>query len=207
MKAKVKYFTMTFFLGLFLVSQAFSQTMESAGQQSSNPEMDAMMQKWMEAAAPNEHHKLLDQFVGKWSVVTKMWMEGPDKPATESKGSSEIKWTMDGRFLQENVTGESMGRPMIGMGYTGYDNFKKKYVSFWIDNMNTAMFTSMGDSDPSGKVFTFYGLMDEPMTGEKDKKAKYVMRVIDKDKNITEIYDLGYGDKEAKVVEITYKRM
>src|SRR2546428_3031197 len=125
----------------------------------------------MEMAAVGEPHQALDPLVGKWETASRFWMGGPDSPAMDTKGSAEIKQIMDGRFLVQEASGDFMGMPFKGMGITGYDNFKKKYVSFWIDNMGTAMFTSLGTMDPSGKVINFYGQLDEPMTGEQDKMA------------------------------------
>ena len=44
--------------------------------------------------------------VGKWSATTKMWWEGPDGPATETKGSAVITRILNGRFLRQEWTGE-----------------------------------------------------------------------------------------------------
>jgi hypothetical protein len=99
-----------------------------------------------------------------------------------------------------------MGQPFSGVGYTGYDNFKKRYVSLWIDNMSTAMSTMDGNLDKEGKTFTTWGRMDEPMTGEKGKKIKYVTRIIDNDTQTFEVYDVAaYGDKKP-TMQITYTR-
>ena len=51
--------------------------------------------------------------------------------------------------------------------------------------------------------------MDEWLTGEHDKAVKYVFRIINDDKHVFEVHDLGIvdGDKEnTKVIEITYTR-
>lgn len=135
-----------------------------------------------------------------------MWMKGPDSEPMISKGTSEQKVVLGGRFLQQDFTGEMMGQPFIGTGFTGCDNFKKKYVSFWIDNMSTGMSTMEGVLDKDGKTVTMWGTMNEPATGEKNKKVKYVTRFIDKDTQIFETYDVSaYGDKKP-TMQITYKR-
>lgn len=171
-----------------------------------DPAMQEMMKKWMDAATPGENHKALEHFVGKWDLATKMWMEGPGKPPTETKGTSEIKWILGGRYTLEEMKGQIMGMPHNGMGITGYDNFKKQYVGFWIDNTSTAMYNTLGEFDASKKVITSLGKMDEPMTGEKDKLVKYVIQIVDKDKHVFSIYDLVGTANEFKVVEITYTR-
>jgi hypothetical protein len=191
-----------------LSTVALAQEKQGAakGEGKANPDMQEMMKKWMEAATPGEHHKALEHFVGKWDTVCKVWMEGPDKPASETKGTSEIKWILGGRYTLEELKSEMLGMPHSGMGITGYDNFKKQYVSFWIDNMSTAMFNTLGTFDASGKVLTSLGKMDEPMTGEKDKTVKYVVQIVGKDKHIFSVYDLVGSPNEVKVVEITYTR-
>lgn len=181
-------------------------TMYSQEQKGAMPSLDEMMKKWMEAATPNENHKRLDPLVGSWETTTSMWMDGPGKPPTTTKGSSEIKWAFDGRFIMQEFKGEMMGKPMNGVGFTGYDNMNKKFVTFWIDNTATAMFLAEGNFDPSGKVLSLYGKMDEPMTGEHDKNVKYVSQIVDKDKIVFEVHDLIYGEANTKVVEVVYTR-
>ena len=111
---------------------------------------------------------------------------------------------MDGRYLPKKAR-LVMGQ-RTGDGITGYDNFKQKYISSFIENMSTGMYTSEGTADQSGKVLTFHGKMDEPITGERDKLVRFVARIISKDKHVFEIYDLVGRPDEFKAVEITYTR-
>jgi len=186
------------------ISFFFINDSTAQGKKRKMPSQEEMMKRWQEAATPGEYHKAMEKFVGMWETSSKTWMGGPDAPPTESKGSCEMKWTMDGRFLQQDFKGEMMGLPFTGFGLTGYDNFKKKYTMFWIDNSGTAMYTGEGTFD--GKVMTLWGKMDDPAAGEKDKKIRYVTTVVDNDKHVFQIFDIsGSGDKKP-VVEITYTR-
>lgn len=170
------------------------------------PSQEEMMKKWQEVMTPGDAHKKLEAFVGSWDVEAKVWMGGPKSEPSVSKGTAEYTMALGGRFLQQEFTGEMMGQSMKGMGYTGYDNFKKKYVSFWIDDMGTAMSTMEGSMDKEGKTLTLWGKMDDPMSGAKDTKVKYVTRVIDKDKHVFESYDVSkFGEKDPVMV-ITYTR-
>ncbi len=172
-----------------------------------NPAVDqaAMMKLWTKIATPGDAHKVLSPLEGKWTTTTRMWMAGPDGPASASKGTAEYKWVLGGRFLMQEVKGTMLGRPFNGIGFLGYDNFKKKYVSSWMDSVGTAMYTSEGLADRTKKSISFYGKMDEFLTGEHDKPVKYVLRIVGKDKLVYEIHDLVLG-KKSKVVEITYER-
>jgi hypothetical protein len=169
-------------------------------------QMNEMMKKWKEIAAPGNPHKKLDMFVGTWDVETRMWMGGPEAPPTTTRGSTTFAWTVGGRYLRQDFRGEMAGMPVEGMGYTGYDNFEKKYVGVWMDNTTTAIFSMEGTMNREGTVLTMYGKMDEWMTGEVGKMSKYVFRVLDKDTIVFEIHDLAIGEPNTKVVEMTFTR-
>jgi len=168
------------------------------------PDQDEGMKRWMEASTPAAAHKVLDALVGDWNVATKWWMD-PSAPPMETKGTTSKKWILDGRFVQEDFTGEMFGMPMTGHGMTGYDNVKKQYNSFWIDSSSTAMYTSLGVASADGKTLTFHGKMDDFMTGEKDKTIKFVIKIEGKSKHVFEMYELP-GGKEKKIAEMTYTK-
>lgn len=204
----VKFFSTLIFFVCTTVSSfnvAWSQE-KKAATPPAMPNMEEAMKKWMEAIKPGESHKLLNAFVGSWETATSIWMQGPGVPPTVTKGSAEVKWALGGRYIQQETKGEMMGQPMNGIGFTGYDNINKKFISFWIDDISTAMFNSEGGFDQAGKVLTTYGKMDEPMTGEHDKNVKYVWRIVSADKLIFEVHDLVIGEPNTKVVEVAYTR-
>jgi hypothetical protein len=193
------------FCMLALTAGASGQDMKK-GEGQSMPNMDEMMKKWKEVSTPGAAHKQLEAMAGTWKVETKSWMAGPGSEPSVSSGTATMHMVLGGRFLQQDMTGSMMDMPFNGMGLTGYDNFKKKYVSFWIDNMSTSMATMEGEMDKDGKSCTYWGVMDEPMTGEKNKKVKYVLTMDSPDRNTFRIYDVDvYGEKDP-VMEITYTR-
>ena len=191
-------------LALTAGNESFSQDKKKNAKKM--PSQEEIMKRWQESMTPGAPHKMLEESVGTWDAEVKMWMAGPGTEPSISKGTSEQKMILGGRYLQQDFTGEMMGQPFTGVGLTGYDNFKKKYVGSWIDNMSTALSTMEGVLDKDGKSCTMWGKMDDPATGQKDKKAKYVTRFVDKDTQIFESYDVtSFGDK-APVMTITYKR-
>jgi len=191
-------------LTLAVSNESFSQEKKKSAKKM--PSEEEMMKRWQESMTPGAQHKMLEESVGSWDAEVKMWMKGPNGEPMISKGTSENKMVLGGRYLQQEFTGEMMGQTFTGTGFTGYDNFKKKYVSFWIDNMSTGMSTMSGVLDKDGKSSTMWGKMDEPATGQKDKKVKYVTRFVDKDTQVFETYDVtSFGDKKP-IMEITYRR-
>ena len=170
------------------------------------PSQEEMMKRWQEAMTPGDAHKKLEAMVGTWDAEVKSWMGGPGSEPTISKATSQTKLVLGGRYLMEEVAGDMMGQPFSGVGYTGYDNMNKKYVSFWIDNMGTGMSTMDGTCDKEGKIMTLWGKMDDPMTGKKGNKVKYVTKIIDNDTHVFEVYDVTtHGDKQPSM-QITYTR-
>ena len=157
-----------------------------------------------QAIAPGAAHKKLEPFIGEWTAEVKAWM-APGQPAVESKGTAKATWILDGRYVQEEFSGDFMGQPFRGMSLTGYDNIRGKYRSVWVDNMSTTIVTSEGDLDATGKVLTCNGDYACAMTGDKNKQARLISRIVSKDKHIFEMHDPSLG-ANSKIMEITYTR-
>src|SRR5262245_48957108 len=81
-----------------------------------SPSADAM-KKMEQAIAPSTAHKALEPFIGEWKAEVKAWM-APGQPPTESKGTAKATWILDGRYVQEEFTGDFMGQPFRGMSLT-----------------------------------------------------------------------------------------
>ena len=152
---------------------------------------------------PGAEHKKLDPLAGSWTFTAKMWMD-PSKPPSESKGTSENKWIMDGRYLSQDVQGEMMGMKFAGHGLTGFDKAQGKYFGLWVDNFGTGYSTSTGTGDQTGKVFTFIREEIDPVTKQKSK-GKDVIRIESNDKYVMEMYK-DEGGKEIKMMEIVSTR-
>jgi len=190
----------------FLVAVPLAPAQAKKAGKKKMPSQEEMMKAWQESMTPGPEHKMLEMFVGSWDVDAKMWMNGPTGEPAVSKGTAEYKMVLGGRYLEQDFTGEMMGQPFNGVGYTGYDNFRKKFEGSWIDNFSTAMSTMDGTADHKAKTLTMTGKMDVPATGEKDRKVKYVIRWVDDNTHVFEQYDLSaYGDKKPVMV-LTYTR-
>ena len=175
--------------------------------QDSNPEMDQekMMELWAKANAPGEFHAHLGAMIGHWNFKSK-FRPAAEAPWSESAGTSEIRWAMGKRFLIESVKGNMNHVPWEGMGITGYDNTKKKYTSMWIDSMSTGIMASFGTIDDSHKVITFMGTYDDAITGQKDKPSKTILRLINANKHVTEMYDRDEKGEWYMNLEVAYTR-
>jgi hypothetical protein len=188
-----------------ITSQVVSQDAKpGAAQPPMSAEEQEFMNKWMAFASPNEHHKVFEQKVGTWNTSVKMWME-PDAPVSESKGTTTFELGLDGRYLMDHSQGETPFGPFEGMGVTGYDNLKKKYVYGWIDNMGTGVMTGEGTYDAKAKTFTFTGESPDINAG-KYVKSRATERWVNADTFVMESYGPAKDGKEYRCMEITYTR-
>ena len=174
----------------------------------------AMMDEWMKLSKPSDGHKRLDALVGDWTTTQKMWMEGPQGPSVETRGTSTSKLILGGRFLHQEDSntmkfpgpdGKMAEMPFSGMGLTGYDNYRHIYNGTWVDSLGTVMLTFKGVASQDGKTITMYGEMDEPSLHMVGRMVKYVTTIESNDKHVFQIFDLAAGDN-FKVIEVTYER-
>jgi hypothetical protein len=191
---------------LLLAGLSAAQETKPADKPAAPPAMSAeekaMQEAWQKFATPGEAHNKLQDMVGTWDAEVTMWM-GPQPE--KSKGVSEHRLVLGGRFIEQRFKSEMMGQPFEGLGYMGYDNFKKKYVNTWMDNMSTAVMVSEGTFDASGKVMTSTATMDDFMTGKK-ANVRMVSTTVSPDEELFEMFGPDPTGKEVKQMEIRYRR-
>ncbi|MCH8148016.1 MAG: DUF1579 domain-containing protein [Planctomycetes bacterium] len=194
----------------FLSSSAFSQDDKSGGYKHApkgeqmDAETQAMMDAWAKYATPGAYHDNLKPLVGTWATTSKYWMKPGGDPKV-GQGTAVKKMVLDGRYLSEDYSGMSAFGPFHGIGLTGYDNARKKYVDTWVDSMGTGIMLSYGTCDSSGKTITFQSEYEDPMDG-KTKKHRSVIKIINNDKHILEMFVTEPGQKEHKELEVIYTR-
>ena len=170
-----------------------------------DPAKDAMMAQWQQASTPGEGHKRLEPLVGNWQHTAK-WQMDPSAAPEESQGTNENRWILGGRFLQQDFKGQMMGQPFEGLGIIGYDNMAGEYKSVWLDNMSTSLMTSTVQYDAASGAFNESGTFSCPMTGEKNKWYRAVLKITDNDHYTYEMYSKDKDGKEFKNMEIAYRR-
>ncbi|HTF88778.1 MAG TPA: DUF1579 family protein [Planctomycetota bacterium] len=166
---------------------------------------DGGMARWIATCKPTAAHARLKELLGKYDSTARLWM-APGSPPMESKGTAEVTWLHEGKWLQQKWTGEIMGQKTSGTAILGYDNFKERYVCMMVDSLQTTMNSASGHFDASGDNLTLWGMMDEPMTPEQDKQVKYVYRGFGKDRFVFELHDMMIGETNTRVYEVEYVR-
>ena len=153
---------------------------------------------------PGPHHELLGRFLGEWDTEMFVFMGG--QKMGPMKGHATTEWLMDGRWVKSSGSSKMMGFEVEFFSLTGYDNFKRSYVTTTVSSMDTAMNHAEGDVDPKTGALLLYGTVDEYLTGEHDKMVKTVWRFPSDDERVMEIHDLPIGEENAKVIEVRYTR-
>jgi hypothetical protein len=170
----------------------------------SQQDQQKMMEVYMELGALNENHDHLKNFVGEWEVTTKGWMS-PGTDPTVSQGLIKGALILGGRFLKMEFKGTMFGQPFEGFQITGYDNLKKKYVTFWIDSTSTAFYLLSGIRDEATNVTRASGVWPEPMTGG-TMKVRDVTELVSRDEFRYEMFMTGPDGKEFKTLEYVATR-
>lgn len=164
---------------------------------------DGSMQAWMNYMTPGDVHKMLAKSEGKWNTTSKFWMMPGTEPSV-SKGTSELKMVLGGRYLMSNDKMDVMGMPMEGIGYTGYDNALKVFQQSWMDNMGTGMAFFTGTWDEATKTINYTGTMTDPMTNSVSN-VRQTMTVGD-DKMLMKMFGKGPDGNEFQMMEIEFVR-
>jgi hypothetical protein len=173
--------------------------LDTPASQQSQQDQQKAMEAYMKMMATNENHAYLESFVGEWNVTSKGWMQ-PGAPPETSENYSKAEMILGGRFIKMEFKGTMFGQPFEGLQIVGYDNMKKKYITFWIDSSSTAFFLTEGVRDAAGKTMTETGVWPDPMTGG-TMKVRGVTKLVGPDEFTYEMYMIGPDGKEFKSLE------
>ncbi len=166
-------------------------------------DMQAIMKVYKKLGTPGPQHRVLAGMTGSWATKTGACME-PGKPPVESTGTCEQKMVLGGRFLQQEFNGEMMGGTFSGIGFTGYDNHTRKYVSTWMDSMGTGILFFEGTAGPDGRTITQEARMDDPIKGPMTWRS--VTKIVNDNTHEFELFGIDKTGNEEKMMGITYTR-
>jgi hypothetical protein len=163
----------------------------------------AQMAAWEKAATPGAGHRRLEPLAGSWKVRTTLTMT-PGAPPQVSEGSSEHRFVLGGRYLEQRYKGSAMGMPFEGIGYTGYDNSRGKYVGTWMDSFGTGIMNSVGTGRPTDAKIDFDAEACDPTGGTSQFLCS--VRIQDRDHNSYEMWTKAPNGKRFRAMLIEYTR-
>lgn len=118
---------------------------------------------------PTKEHQWLQKFVGEWTTESKAEF-GAGQPPMQCTGSLSSR-SLGEHWVLNEIKGDWVGTPMLGVQTIGYDAAKKKYVGTWVDNSNSMMWHYVGEVDSTGKVLTLEA--DGPNFADPGKTTKF----------------------------------
>lgn len=187
------------------VSQEQSQQKPAAGAAAAGMPDEKQMAEMMKQQAPGEQHAALKKLVGKFDCDITMKMTA-DAPEMKSKGTDENSMMFGDRFMKSDFASDFMGKPFKGLNYVGYDNLKKKWISVWMDDMDTGIMTAEGSGDANGKSVTYTGEFPCPMDGGKMRAFRQVVTIDSDDQYTFQMYETPQGSAEFLAMKIVYTR-
>ena len=197
----MKYLRLVFMMVFLVLLTTSAIANDQKSSKPMNPE--EMMEVYTKLATPGEPHKLLASIAGSWTTKTKEWID-PQKPPVESTGTVSSRMMLDGRFLQQEITGSMHGRPHTGIWTIGYDNLLKRYISTWIDSMSTQIFIMDGTASADGEAITLTGQHAEVGGGHMTHRA--IWKILDSNTQEFIMYGTYHGGQEMKMMEVLYTR-
>lgn len=189
-----------------LASAAYVQAKQTRFAYPVSKDADGGMARWMQVNQPSAAHERLRELLGSYDVTMRMRGMDAGQPAMESKGTSEVTWLVEGKWLLSKSHTDMFGQKIATTVILGYDNFKERYVWSSVDSLQTTLNTASGLFDRAGNDLTLWGTIDEPMTPEQDKQVKYVYRGFGQDTCTFEVHDMMIGEPDTKVLEFRMTR-
>ncbi len=136
---------------------------------------------------PSEHHDVLERLAGRWSHEVKTWA-APDAQPEVTAATADYRWVYGGRFLIGRYEGYVRGALFNATDVLGYDNFRRQFNSFWIDNTTTAFTLATGQYSADKGELVFEGVQDDAERNLRDRKFRIVYRFVDADRMEIEVY-------------------
>ena len=151
---------------------------------------------------PGPQHEALKAYEGTWEGTGTYTEAG--RPPVPFTATGTYTMILEGRYLQieeEMKIGAVM--TITSRAFIAYDNVRKKYVHFSMDNYTTQPTYAEGDHDDAKKALVLRGV--EHVVPGTDRKFRTVTGDIEDNTFKAEaFFDEGAG--EHKAVEATYKR-
>lgn len=152
---------------------------------------------------PTAHHLAMQDMVGTWTAVARMYME-PGKPPMVSKGTEVNTLVAGGFWIKTELKAEMMGQAFEGHGLFGFDARQNAHVGSWVDNSDTWMAVTRGtcakDCREQTLFFEGYDGAGKPST------HKEVHVQVDRDHRTMTMFVKAKDGTFKKVMDMEYTR-
>jgi len=155
-------------------------------------------------SVPGLDQERLNPLIGEWTTEIKSWKTPESEPVT-LKGTVTRRWTLNGRFVEENAENEtSRGKRFRSIAYLGYNRGTELYERFWMTNTWTGMFTERGRYDPDSNVIRLQG--SESGASGIVTLTTSELKIDSPDRHVLTTYTTGADGVRWKQLEIVYSK-
>jgi len=153
-------------------------------------------------ASPGPEHKVLERLAGEWVFAVDL---GPrqGREAESLELDVDYRWALGGRFLIGSYEGWINGERFTAREVLGYDRYRDRFESLWVDNTSTGFTTSTGTWDERNRTLTWEGVQDDPAADLKDQPFKITYRF---DKSSEDFTAEVEHDRDGKMEIVTKVR-
>jgi hypothetical protein len=162
-----------------------------------------MMKIWQDYMTPSDIHKGMAMEAGEWKAMITQWMD-PSQPPVKTEGTVKYEMILGGRYLQAKYNSTVMGMPMEGLNIIGYDNAKKLFHAYWIDNLGTGAMYGEGPIDEMTKTITIKGKVFDPMS-KTDMDFRETFKMVDENHRLMELF-MTVNGQEMKSLQVEFER-
>lgn len=201
MKIRVRWSSCAAMAGLCLLPISVAHAQSAQNADSASQEIQDQMQEAMAAAQPGPQHAQLMKLAGEYTTTETFY--APGSAPQESTGTAKLKAILGGRFLEEENSGKSLGRPYSGMRLYGYNNGSKQYEAIWIYDGSTAFLVLDGTSDDDGKTVRYSGAF----LGPGGQRQTLRVTLTQKDADHFSVKLLGESGGGMSTLETVYTRV
>jgi hypothetical protein len=159
---------------------------------------------------PGEKHAWLEPLVGDWNVEMLVYPGPGAEPIVSDEVEATRAWTLDGRYLREELRGVVFGRPSARDGTLGYNALDGRFEWVTVDTFEPGQMVYFGRGDEAAGGFSLYGesteagMAPEP-TGRK-RELRFEFEIAGPDENVQRIFARYPGQEEFLFVEQRFTR-
>jgi hypothetical protein len=161
-------------------------------------------------AMPGDEHRWLEPLIGDWTVEMLVYPGPGAEPIVSNEVTATRQWTLDGRYLREELRGTVFGQPAARDGVLGYNRLDGRFEWVTVDTFEPGQMIYVGRDDASPEGFSMYGESTEAAMGPEPTGRKRELRfefdIDGPDYNVQRIYARFPGQEEFLFVEQRFTR-
>lgn len=157
---------------------------------------------------PGPNHTRLDPLAGRWRVSGRV-LADPDGSLADDAAPlvamCEATWILGGRFLESRYVGACLDEPFEGLGLTGFDEHRRRYVSTWVSSTDTELAVHDGEWDDARAALVMTGLMHDPRGGGRVRTTEVTRILGNREQRFEKRLHTREGE-EIVIAELVFER-